>query len=317
MPRWLKGTIALLLLSVLFNGVDWHDDIPERLSRFSAAMVVTVLLAVLVQLLASAWRWWCSLRLHEIRLPFGFVLRVFCIGFYFNNFLPSAIGGDGYRIYRTLPYSPDKLRAVSAVAIERVAGLIVMLALGFFAALRLYESDLLAQTLVLLGGAGALMAAAGLAALHYGWFKRAVTKLRQYSWFKAVESSSGIAFRWQRDWIGLLAASAVFQILAAVILFNLFRGVGVEVDLSRCMLIAAASGLASILPISINGIGVVEGSIAGMAVALGIPYEPALIAAVALRILVLPANAICGLIYFLEKPTRAELHSTGLKSREG
>jgi hypothetical protein len=68
---------------------------------------------------------------------------------------------------------------------------------------------------------------------------------------------------------------------------------------AACALIAAVAGLATILPISINGIGVVEGSFAGAAVALGTDYEVALMVAVLIRLIVLPLSLIFGAIYAL------------------
>jgi hypothetical protein len=62
----------------------------------------------------------------------------------------------------------------------------------------------------------------------------------------------------------------------------------------------AAAGVATILPISINGLGVVEGAFVGSALALGVPYEPALIVAILLRVLLLPYAAVFGLIYAFE-----------------
>jgi uncharacterized membrane protein YbhN (UPF0104 family) len=62
-------------------------------------------------------------------------------------------------------------------------------------------------------------------------------------------------------------------------------------------LIGAVAGLATIIPLSVNGIGVVEGSFAGTAVALGIDYDAALTVAILIRLLVLPPSIYFGLLY--------------------
>jgi uncharacterized membrane protein YbhN (UPF0104 family) len=299
-PRWIKGFVASALLVVLFRGVAW-DELPQRLAQFSWITATIVVLAVAGQFVSSAWKWWCSLRLHDIELPFLFALKVLCIGFFFNNFLPSAIGGDAYRVYRTMKFSPDKFRALSAVLVERAVGLAVMLGLGFLCALKLADSNTLARTYVLLTCIGSSVGAIGLLALYLGWFKPITRRLRRFTWFSAIEGSAHSVLRIRSEWSGFLIASALFQLLAAVILYALLQAVGTELTMAQCMLIAAASGLASVLPVSINGIGVVEGTIAGTAVALGAEYEPALLAAIVLRILVLPANAVCGLLYLFDK----------------
>ena len=300
MPRWLKGVVAIALLAVLLRGVDWRD-VSDRLAQFSWVTVSIVVLAIAGQFVASAWKWWCSLRLHDMTLPFGFTFKVLCIGFFFNNFLPSAIGGDAYRVYRTLPYAPDKFRAISAVVLERAVGLGVMLLMGFICALFLSGSSPVARAYLVLSGALFAAGVLGIVALYRGWLKSFTARWSRFGWYQAVQASAHSVFRLRSEWSGFLIASALFQLLAAVILYALFEGVGQEFSITRCMLVATASGLASVLPFSINGIGVVEGTIAGTAVALGADYEPALLAAIALRLLVLPANAACGLIYLFDK----------------
>lgn len=300
MPRWLKAIVAIALLAVLFMGIDW-GQLPARLSRFGWMTVAIVLVSIAGQFIASAWKWQCSLRLHDMPLRFLYVLKVFCIGFFFNNFLPSAIGGDAYRVYRTMPFASDRLRALSAVIVERVVGLSAMLALGFLGALTLMNSSTLARTYLALTSTGLVVGIVTLLAVYLGWFKFITQRLRRFGWFSAVEASAQSVLRMRSEWIGLLMASALFQMLVAVILYALFGAVGVSFNIAQCMLVATAAGLASSVPVSINGIGVVEGTIAGAAVALGAEFEPALVAAVTLRILVLPANAVCGLVYLFDR----------------
>jgi uncharacterized membrane protein YbhN (UPF0104 family) len=102
----------------------------------------------------------------------------------------------------------------------------------------------------------------------------------------------------------------VFQLLAAACVYLAFRGIGEGVSVPAALLITAAAGIASVLPISISGIGVVEGSIAGTAVALGVSYEGGVLAAIVVRLTVLPVSAACGLLYLTERaPVPVRGHS--------
>ena len=58
--------------------------------------------------------------------------------------------------------------------------------------------------------------------------------------------------------------------------------------------------MAAILPISISSIGVVEGSIVGAGVALGVDYDSAFLAAIVLRGLSLVTSLGCGVVYAFE-----------------
>jgi uncharacterized membrane protein YbhN (UPF0104 family) len=73
------------------------------------------------------------------------------------------------------------------------------------------------------------------------------------------------------------------------------------ISIPVALLITAAAGLASVPPISIAGLGVVEGLIAGVALALGGGYAAALLAALLLRGLALAVSALCRLLCLIER----------------
>ncbi len=55
-----------------------------------------------------------------------------------------------------------------------------------------------------------------------------------------------------------------------------------------------------IVPLSINGIGIVEATIAGAGVAVGVSYEAGLLVALLMRVLILPLTLLAGLLYAFE-----------------
>jgi uncharacterized membrane protein YbhN (UPF0104 family) len=304
LSRLTKTLFAITLLTALFLGVDW-EDLFARIDTFGFDTLAIAFLAVVGQFAVGGSRWWWSLRLHGLLYPLRFIYKVLFIGFFFNNFLPSAIGGDAYRIYRTTSPSGQKLRSISAVFVERVVGLGVMLALGLVGAVYVGPENALARAYMWLSAAGTVAALLVAVAHWMGWFTLLGGMLRKHSWFSALESNALYVLRLRFEWIPVVLTSLAFQVLAALILYVLFAGAGDPMSLAACMLIAAAAGLASVVPFSLNGIGIVEGSIAGTAVALGANYDSALLVAIALRLVVLPANAMCGLVYLFERQSLA------------
>jgi uncharacterized membrane protein YbhN (UPF0104 family) len=103
----------------------------------------------------------------------------------------------------------------------------------------------------------------------------------------------------------LVVYSAAFQAVAAGVTYIVFIAVGSELTLSGALLINVAAGLAAILPISISGIGVVEGSIVGAGVALGLGYDSTFLAAIVLRGLSLVTSLGCGVVYAFEGNERS------------
>lgn len=300
MPRWLKILIAFALLAALAAGIDWQA-LPQHLTRIDWRMGVLALLAIAAELVVNASKWSWSLRLHDLRLPWMYLWRTGCYAYFFNNFLPSAIGGDVYRIYRTLPADGDRSRALSAVFVERVVGLAVMLFNGVVGALLLFEAHELARAYLVLAALGTVAVLALGVMLKLGWFDRLGSGLSRVKWLDPVRSSLQRIARARVEWIPLVVTSFLFQLLAVAVVWLAFAGIGAPVSAAAALLITAAAGIASVLPISISGLGVVEGSIAGTAVALGVGYDSAVLAAIVVRLLVLPASAACGLLYLTER----------------
>jgi uncharacterized membrane protein YbhN (UPF0104 family) len=305
-PRWAKILVACLLLAALAWGVDWRE-LPAHLTRLNWALGFAAVVVVAAELPVNAWKWWWSLRLHDLRFPWLYLFRTSCFGYFFNNFLPSAIGGDVYRIVRTAGVESERSGAISAVLVERLVGLAVMLFNGFLGALLLMDAYALAEWYVhlsLLGFAGVLVIG-GL--VWAGLFDGIQRKLAGVAFLQPVWANLARIGRRRYEWLPLIATSFLFQILAATVVYLAFAGIGENVSFSAALLITAAAGIASVLPISISGIGVVEGSIAGTAVALGASYEGAVLAAIIVRIVVLPVSAACGLLYLTERSPQPDV----------
>src|SRR6185503_15960412 len=74
----------------------------EVLEAFRTADLRLVLLALALNPLgywASVSRWRLLIRSQGGDAPFGFLVRSFLVGVFFNNLLPSTIGGDTIRAY--------------------------------------------------------------------------------------------------------------------------------------------------------------------------------------------------------------------------
>jgi uncharacterized protein (TIRG00374 family) len=299
MPRWLKILIACALLAALAAGIDW-DELPRNLTRIDWRLGALALLVIAAELVVNASKWSWSLRLHDARYAWTYLFRTSCYAYFFNNFLPSAIGGDVYRVYRTMQ-DGERSRAVSAVLVERLVGLGAMLFNGLIGALLLAGSNDLARWYLLLAGVGTAIGIVVLALLYFGAFDDLGRVLARLKWLEPVRANLQRIARPRPEWLPLLLFSFGFQFLAAVFVYVVFAGIGAPVSVAAALLITAAAGLASVVPISISGIGVVEGSIAGTAVALGVDYDSAVLAAIVARLLVLPMSAACGLLYLTER----------------
>jgi glycosyltransferase 2 family protein len=292
--RAVRIAVAVGLLAFLLNRVDW-PIVFGHIERMAPPVVLLVIVAFAVQLLVSSWKWQWALRIHGLNFDYTFLTRVLVIGFFLNNFLPTSIGGDAYRVYRTLPPTPPKSRAISAVLLERVTGLLALLLLGLAGALALYASNDLARAYVMLAAVGSAVLTVLIVLMRVR-----APRLPESRWLAPIRENLRSMATARGAWLPLIGISLLFQAQAILIIFELFRALDVPVTLSQTALIAAAAGVAAIIPFSINGLGIVEATFAGTAVAVGVSYEAGLLVALLIRVLVIPLTLIAGLVYALE-----------------
>ena len=80
--------------------------------------------------LASGWRWQTLLDAQHVRVPIGWLLNSYLVATFFNNFLPSNIGGDVIRIRDTAAQAGSKTLATTVVLMDRGLGLLGLLAIA-------------------------------------------------------------------------------------------------------------------------------------------------------------------------------------------
>lgn len=90
---------------------------------FFAAMFIK-----LVGIFANVWRWQILLQGQKIDLKFGFLTSTYFIGRYFGIVTPSTMGLDAWRIYETARLTKKPIECTTALAVERIIGLVGLLA---------------------------------------------------------------------------------------------------------------------------------------------------------------------------------------------
>src|SRR5436190_20603228 len=118
-----KLAVSVALLALLFSKIDagrlWTTARRASLPWLGAGLAV-----YLVNVLASVWRWRILLEAQAVDVPGATLLGSFLVALFFNNFLPSNIGGDVVRIRDTAREARSKTLATIVVLTDRVIGLI-------------------------------------------------------------------------------------------------------------------------------------------------------------------------------------------------
>lgn len=77
-------------------------------------------------------RWYLLLWVQSIRIGFWPAVRLHFLGLFYNNCLPSAVGGDLLRAWYVTRHTDKKLEAALSVFVDRVVGTIGIAIMAFF-----------------------------------------------------------------------------------------------------------------------------------------------------------------------------------------
>ncbi len=282
---WLaKIIVSAALLALLFSRVDvatlWAHARNASPGWLAASIGVYLVMVVL-----SAWRWGVLLEAAGVALPAGRLIASFLVATFFNNFLPSNIGGDVVRIADTARPAESKTIAALIVLADRGVGLLGLLtvaALGASFAEQLPGTGIVGPSILW------LLLAAGLAALALLLWRpgalilllRPIQRLHQEWVGEQLEKLEGLLVRLRRSpgAIGLCFSGAiVVQLVLVSFYFAIAISLGVPIAFWQLALIVPMTFLAQMLPVSMNGFGVREATFAYYFTRMGLRIEQALL----------------------------------------
>jgi len=280
----LKILVSGGLLAVLLARVDlarlWHLSRTASIAWLAAALCVYFIGVVI-----SVWRWGLLLEAQHVTVLFPTRLKSFLVAMFFNNFLPSNIGGDVIRIRDTAGPAGSKTLATTVVLVDRGLGL---LGLVFVAA---SGATLAARMSAAIGPMapgllwGALAAAIALAApvllLPHGIAKllRPLRAIHQEWVEERIERLTSALARF-RDEPKALAACFAGAIVVQALIVGFYWAIAValnlHVPLAHLAIVVPVSLVVQMLPMSVNGLGVREATFGFYFTQLGQPLESAL-----------------------------------------
>jgi uncharacterized protein (TIRG00374 family) len=252
--------VAVALIALLFRNLD-VTQLAHRLLNLSWQGTAAAFALVFLAIVISAWKWGLILRARQHRLPFLTLLRLYFVGLFFNNVLPTAVGGDAVRAWEATKETGEVPEAIGSVVSER---LIAGVALGITALLGLpfIESDSSTAKMVALFLVidVAMVALFLLPKVAEGIVGKALPN--RLATLKAVVAQTVQVVRETLQNTGLfvtiLVLSVLFQACVAGVNAAIFQALGANVSLAHCVIYTPMIFTIAMLPISISGFGVRE-----------------------------------------------------------
>lgn len=287
-------------------GLDWIE-LGQILTEINLQYLFLIPLLYAINVILSVLRWQTILNQWNIKPGTWTLWKIYLISSFWGNFLPSTIGGDGYRFLalRSLP-NANKTRIFSSLLLDRLYGYIALIIVHFIIAI-FYWHDL--QNSALLTGIElAIFSAAimlGIIWLIAGrFFNSKISEASPVGWLARVVNkiTEIISLIKQQNWrisAWGLFFSALFVCTIAIAWEIYYLAAGVQVDWGIAFFAATLIGILGILPITLNGIGIMELCQVTILSWQGFPMEKAILAAFLTRIMLVILTLPGGLLYML------------------
>lgn len=260
----IKVSISLGLLIYLF----WKIDLPQFGRTLHIIQILPFLAAGILYIgcqYLSSYRWQVLLRVHDIYVPVPRLFSFYLVGMFFNNFLPSSVGGDvvkGYDLYR---HSGRGKEAITTVLLERYTGLVALIIIGLAALLIGYKylpdpviavllsgiaAGFICGTLIVISRYTRRVSLRTTRRLNVPRLGRAIHKL--YKPFERYKTHKG-------KFLYSILVSFAIQILNIVVYILLADALNISVPAGYFFLFFPIVTIISMFPVSINGLGIREG----------------------------------------------------------
>jgi uncharacterized protein (TIRG00374 family) len=278
-----KVLVSVGLLVLLFRRVDL-SRLWDIARQASPVWLAAALLLYFAMILASAWRWRVLLRAQHVHLSFGFLTQSFLVATFFNNFLPSNIGGDVIRITDTAKVAGSRTLATTVVLIDRGLGLLGLALMAATGASLMHHMVVgrvgpavlwagfavgaLIATPALLFPEAATRMLQPLRVFHQDWVDARLEKLT-YALTRFKETPGALA--------GCFAGAIVVQAILVAFYVAIARSMQIPIGFAELAVIVPVSFIVQMAPVSVNGFGVREATFGFYFTRLGLPLESALL----------------------------------------
>ncbi len=271
-----KAGASLAILGVVLHQADL-GSVSARMLQADPVFLGLALLTPFAGYAITSIRWQGLLHAAGAVVPFGRLYRACLTAVFFNQLLPSTIGGDVARVYAAWRSGAPRSVALSSLLVDRVVGVLAQVLIAA-AMIPFLSSSTLPDAVYFIVGGLALAVGTLVLAVFVPSSRPASVVLgvidRVPGPFSKIARKLEAGFAPYRGRWGVLARALLisFGMMANVVLMHWLIGRALSLDLSLLvyLFVVPVATIVMLVPISINGIGLREAIFALLLGAYGI-----------------------------------------------
>lgn len=300
----LKLAVSIALVGVLLRAVGVEDAI-SRIASVHPGWLAFGFGVGFVQLWICAGRWQAVLDAIGAALPFKDVFVFWYIGAFFNQTLPSAVGGDVVRGYLAYKDGVGFAPVFNSLILERVVTVLALLVL--VAGLSPFTVGMVESANWFIAAAWAALAVGVVGAFVLTILDRLPARVAHWRLVQGMAVLAGDARALLLKPVHASAAMAwslAGHVNLSVVVYLLARALDVELGLMTALVLFPPVLLAQTVPVSLAGWGVREGAMVAMFALVGMAGDEAFALSVLYGI-VIALNSLPGVLFWLATGRRS------------
>ncbi len=257
----------------------WRFDLNKILHNIRGMDIRYLLYALIPYLcfiIIAAWRWQVLLVHKNFKIPFPQTIVIFFISLFFNNLLPTTVGGDVMRVVYSM--KEKKADALGIVLADRILGFIGLFVFALASVLYLlifkdrgeFLSMMIIGLVVLILISYILFSGRG-----YSLFSPVIEGIKIFHLGDRLNRLHKTMTDFGGAWgviILCIAQSVIIQVLLAISPFLILKSMHIQnISLLPFFIYVPIINVISMIPISLNGLGVRENTYVLLFSRIGLP----------------------------------------------
>lgn len=301
-----KAAVSAALIAFALRGVDSAVVLGHLRNVEIGSVVVGVVAATAISLL-HARRWQVVLARMEHAVRFTQALRLVLIGYFFNQTLPSTLGGDAYRAWGAYKQGIQAGNAVASVVVDRIFALLALVSMILAGAWWLFDlvRAPVARLAIVLACAGGFVGFGILLALPR--FSDALMRWRATRFVLRVACGARAVTAHLAAALEVVLLTVAGYLVLSYVVFALAQGMDIDLPLRHALLFVPLVTLVTVLPVSIAGWGLRESAMVHALGLIGVASAPAFSLSVLYGLVVMASGIPGGLLWLASQRERPEV----------
>lgn len=262
----LRILISISLIAFLIKTQDFAA-IKSGILSFNPYYLIIAGISLFVGTYVSSIRWRTILKTTGKDISEWYLFNLYLKGYFYNNFLPTQMGGDVYKSVALGNTIKDQPAALFSVFMDRFGGLIILLILSLFGIGSLY------------GYMGAVISFALLVVGLLLYFPVLKLFAKKIKFLQKFEKASKLFIEDKQNGFLVLLYSFLVQVFSFFTTYCLFLGVGIVLPLWSVIAFMPIAAISLLIP-SFNGFGTQETVYAYLFAAAGVTPELSITASI-------------------------------------